>query len=60
MAYTKDLAFMITYYYFVTYTIVKERIDEVLAQVNLLDDKSISKETIKGNEARYTSKSNSS
>ena len=47
----KDLAFMITYYYFVTYTIVKERIDEVLAQVNLLDDKNTSKETIKGNEA---------
>ena len=52
----KDLAFMIIYYYFVTYTIVKERIDEVLAQVNLLDDKNISKETIKGNEAaRYIS-----
>ena len=47
----KDLVFMITYYYFVTYTIVKERIDEVLAQVNLLDDKNTSKETIKGNEA---------
>ena len=39
----KDLAFMITYYYFVTYTIAKERIDEVLAQVNLLDDKNTSK-----------------
>ncbi len=49
---------MIIYYYFVTYTIAKkERIDEVLAQVNLLDDKkNISKETIKGNEAaRYIS-----
>ena len=32
----------------------KERIDEVLAQVNLLDDKNISKETIKGNEAART------
>ncbi len=54
---------MITYYYFVTYTIAKkERIDEVLAQVNLLDDKkNTSKETIKGNEAtRHTSKSNPS
>ena len=57
----KDLAFMITYYYFVTYTIAKERIDEVLTQVNLLDDKNTSKETIKGNEAtRHTSESNPS
>ena len=56
----KDLAFMITYYYFVTYTIAKERIDEVLAQVNLLDDKTPVK-IIKGNEAtRHTSKSNPS
>ncbi len=39
------------------YNCKKERIDEVLAQVNLLDDKkNISKETIKGNEAaRYIS-----
>ncbi len=53
----KDLAFMITYYYFVTYTIVKkERIDEVLAQVNLLDDKkNISKRNYqKGMKRRVT------
>ncbi len=48
----KDLAFMITYYYFVNYMIAKkERIDEVLAQVNLLDDKKTPvKKIIKGNE----------
>ncbi len=47
---------MITYYYFVTYTIVKkERIDEVLAQVNLLDDKkTLVKKLSKGMKQRVT------
>ena len=50
----KDLAFMITYYYFVTYTIAKERIDEVLTQVNLLDDKTPVKKLSKGMKQRVT------
>ncbi len=47
---------MITYYYFVTYTIAKkERIDEVLAQVNLLDDKKTPvKKLSKGMKQRVT------